>query len=391
MTQTQPPLTRLRFKNWRSLKDVPIELDTPITVFIGANSSGKTNIVDGLRFLQSANRIGIVESVLRWRGFGKIHTLGVGPGDDAYTRLEFTLRPSETGQPLTYSLDMDFDKDNVSGEYWSYEQMKIGDQTPLNNRVTSGDVNRGLLVRAVHSFEERTGERVNKQQNEAVQQLLQFIEMWQIIDEDFMPLMSLPEAFSGEFYHLDSGGQNLPYVLDFMRQLRPKAFDSLQTDVGFILDHMDSLMTQRNDRETRLIIREKAHRDNEAPSISGGTRRIVGMLTPFYLLDFFLDRPGLVVIEEPDTALNPGLLERFVEQLRYYVSGEHPRQILLTTHNPAFLDYFKPEEVRVVKRDEQGYTRVERIPPYVEDIWLKNGEYGLGQAWMSNAFGGVAE
>jgi AAA15 family ATPase/GTPase len=37
-------LTRMTFKNWRSLRDVTIDF-TSITLFIGANSSGKTNIL----------------------------------------------------------------------------------------------------------------------------------------------------------------------------------------------------------------------------------------------------------------------------------------------------------------------------------------------------------
>jgi len=56
-------LTQFGFKNWRSLRDVTIDL-SPITVFIGANSSGKTNIVDGLRFHRDSSKNGLVQTVL---------------------------------------------------------------------------------------------------------------------------------------------------------------------------------------------------------------------------------------------------------------------------------------------------------------------------------------
>ena len=100
--------------------------------------------------------------------------------------------------------------------------------------------------------------------------------------------------------------------------------------------------------------------------------------------------PGLVVIEEPDTALNPGLLQKFVSLLRDYTERENsPQQFILTTHNPAFLNYFEPEEVRVVERDEQGYTHVHRIPDHIKNIWLD--EYALGEVWTTNSFGGLPE
>ena len=47
-------LKRIQFKNWRSLRDVEIDDLQPITVFIGANSSGKSNIVEALAFMRRA-------------------------------------------------------------------------------------------------------------------------------------------------------------------------------------------------------------------------------------------------------------------------------------------------------------------------------------------------
>jgi predicted ATPase len=98
------------------------------------------------------------------------------------------------------------------------------------------------------------------------------------------------------------------------------------------------------------------------------------------------------VIEEPDMAVHPALLKRLVELFREYVSREgYPRQIMVTTHNPQFLNWFEPEEVRVVERDEHGDTSVHEIPTYIKGIWLDSGEYGLGDVWMTRSLGGVPE
>src|SRR5258707_4928659 len=70
-------LKRLQFKNWRSLRDVEIDNLTPITVFIGANSSGKSNILDALHFMRYATEKGVREAVFAWRGRDKIRTFGI--------------------------------------------------------------------------------------------------------------------------------------------------------------------------------------------------------------------------------------------------------------------------------------------------------------------------
>ena len=116
------------------------------------------------------------------------------------------------------------------------------------------------------------------------------------------------------------------------------------------------------------------------------------MLTTVYALDMRkADEPGLIVVEEPETSLNPSLLKNFVEMLHGYAKDKK-RQFILTTHNPAFLNHFKPEKVRIVSRDESGNTVVNPIPGYVNDIWLKeNDDYQLGDIWLTNAFGGIVE
>lgn len=48
-------ITRVRVQNFKSLKDVSVEL-TPFTVLIGPNNSGKSNFLSALRFLSATVR-----------------------------------------------------------------------------------------------------------------------------------------------------------------------------------------------------------------------------------------------------------------------------------------------------------------------------------------------
>lgn len=50
-------LTKLRVKNYKSLEDVAIPL-RPLTVFVGPNNAGKSNILDCLLFLRELLELG---------------------------------------------------------------------------------------------------------------------------------------------------------------------------------------------------------------------------------------------------------------------------------------------------------------------------------------------
>lgn len=376
-------LTRLRFKNWRSLRDVEINDLTPITVFIGANSSGKTNILDALYFLRYSLQEGIVQAVYNWEGQEKIRTADV----DKHEAVELELTYARPEHPaITNCIGLQFKDEDVP--FWFSQKLWHGNELIQDEPFTKlpnpdGLDSPGILsqnsVQNLVRSDQIAGEINNYVRNR-----------WQMLDENFMPPLRMSTRDSGDLYMMDRCADNLLTILDFMRKTRSDVYEALQEDFTWLLTHVGNITTERDESETRVILRERGASLKEAPSISSGTARVMAMLAAYYVLDMRqAELPGLVVIEEPDTALNPGILRNFVEQLRSYTEGEHPRQFILTTHNPRFLDYFKPEEVRVVSRGEDGYTTVEGIPDHISEIWLD--DHTLGEVWMTRSLGGLPE
>ena len=390
-------LTRLRLKNWRSLKDVVIEDLKPITVFIGANSSGKSNIIDALYFLRDSSTEGALRAVQNRGGLEKVYSIGTNLSEPIEIEMGFQSHQFGT---LTYLLGLEFDSPefpipnvaevlkDADGQVWinaDYHEgvnVRWGEPPQLNSL---SDPPFGWEQTVLSSFG-------NIPMYSRIYDTYQYItQRWQMLDENFMPSLSLPADASGDVYVIDRCGDNLPLMLDFMFKVNPELYAHMQEDLAWLLGHLNRVETISDERETRVAVKEQIHPEKEAPTVSAGTARIVAILTAYYALAHRkrADAPGLVVIEEPDTALNPGLLSRFVGQLREYVEGEHPRQFILTTHNPAFLDLFEPDEVRIVERDEHGFTNVRNVPDYIREIWLD--KYGLGEVWTTNSFGGLPE
>lgn len=86
--------------------------------------------------------------------------------------------------------------------------------------------------------------------------------------------------------------------------------------------------------------------------LSDGTLRIIEIV--LHLL-----RPAnrVLFIEEPETAVHPGLLQRLLNELRAY---EHDRQIVVSTHSPYVVNWFEPNDLRLVER-LSGVTSVRRL------------------------------
>jgi predicted ATPase len=366
-------LKRLRLKNWRSLRDVEINF-APITVFIGANSSGKTNILDALHFIRDTHDEGIMKAVYS-RGFGeKIRTLGTSV--DTPVTIEYQIQVPDHGI-ITHREEMRFSEHRF--QFHVKQTLLEGEKTIYDEPYTPlpptdlkspqfGDNNIANLSKELHTS---------------------IVSQWQLLDENFLPPLVTGTTTKSDLYMIDSDAENLVFMLDFMKDTNPALYGELLDDFRYLLGHIKQVSTIRDERETRISINETNNSDKEAPTISAGTARILAVLTAVYALDMRnANTPGLVVIEEPETSLNPSLLKNFVELLRGYTTNKQ-RQFILTTHNPAFLNYFQPEEVRVVARDMNGDTTVTPVPEYIKDIWLD--EYDLGEVWLTNAFGGVVE
>lgn len=395
-----PPLSRLRLQNWRSLREVEIDF-TPITVFIGANSSGKTNILDALSFLRECQTDGVVQAVQNRGGAEDIWTMAPSPLHEPL-EIEISLVTRQDHRPLQYRLTLDYPT-AATGIPTTHEALDTADGPPLLVLNTerhalghgSQDNDLSVLLSPPNAWNTGLSLYANQPSYPRHYEAATFlIERLQLLAEHFHPPLTVYGQLTGNLKLISPLATNTLTMLHFMAYAVPDTYAGLQADLMDIVGHIEAAELKRSEGMTHFSIREM-QRSRPAPTVSAGTARIVAMLAAYHALDMppFAALPGLVVIEEPDTALNPWLLQRLVDTLRAYTSREDaPRQFILTTHNPAFLNHFAPDEVRIVERDEQGYSTVRHIPDHVRRIWQlddKAGEFGVGDVWTSGSLGGV--
>jgi predicted ATPase len=103
--------------------------------------------------------------------------------------------------------------------------------------------------------------------------------------------------------------------------------------------------------------------------------------------------PSIFAIDNLDSALNPRLVTRLVGRLATWLRDANPdRQLFFTAHNPAVLDGLDldNEEVRLfaVERNSQGHTTVRRIEVSSE-LRKMNQQYPLSRLWAMGNLGAV--
>lgn len=93
--------------------------------------------------------------------------------------------------------------------------------------------------------------------------------------------------------------------------------------------------------------------------------------------------PQLIGIEEPENFLHPKLLPELAEECR---NASAQTQLLVTSHSPFFVSSLRPEELRVLYRNEQGYTQAMRVADMARAVKMLEAGGRLGHLWMEGFF-----
>ncbi len=116
---------------------------------------------------------------------------------------------------------------------------------------------------------------------------------------------------------------------------------------------------------------------------SAGTRRFFSLIGPW--LDI-LDNGYTVFIDEIDTSLHPNLVKELLKLLFCSKNNPHEAQIVFTTHNPVFLDQalIRRDQVWFTEKNEQGATYLYPLTDYKP----RNKE-ALSKRYLAGVYGAI--
>jgi len=382
-----PRIESLKVQNYRALKDVTLENITPLTVLLGPNGSGKSTVFDVFAFLSECFTEGLRKA---WDRRGRLRELR-SRDQEGPLIFEIKYREQPNSYLITYHLEIEEGRRGpvVRREFLRWKRghpaapFHFLDYSYGKGRVISGEQPEPREKRIEKPLSGPDVLAVNTlgmlEENPRVIALRNFITSWHLSYLSADAARGNPEAGAEE--RLSPTGDNLPNVIHYLQDEHPerleKIFETLRRRVPRIEKVEPEVLA-----DSRLLLHVK-----DAPFstpvlskfASDGTLKLLAYLTVLY----DPDPPRLIGIEEPENYLHPRLLPELAEQCQQ--AGERT-QLIVTTHSPFFIDPLRPEEVRVLYRGRDGYTRAQRVSdlPGIQ-AFLDQGAK-LGELWMEGHF-----
>lgn len=387
-SQKPARIESLRVENYRALKSVELRDLTPMTVLVGPNGSGKSTVFDVFSFLAECFQYGLRHA---WDRRGKARELKTR-GTTGPVVFELRYREQPRRPLITYHLAIDEGtRGPVVAEEWlqwrrgsTGKPFRFLDYREGQGRAISGEMPDEQDRRIEIPLRSPDLVAVNTlgqfAEHPRVAALREFITDWYVSYLSIDDTRRQPEA--GPQEKLSRTGDNLANVIQFLKEQHP---DHLEQIFKVLRQRVPRL--ERVDAEPmadgRLLLQIK-DAPFEQPVLSrfasDGTLKMLAYLVVLY----DPEPPQFIGIEEPENFLHPRLLPGLAEECR---AASERTQLLVTTHSPDFLNGMQPEEVRVLFRDEQGYTQTRRtadiqgVPEFVA------AGATLGQLWIEGRFG----
>ncbi len=350
-------LTHVTLKNWRNFKQADFDLQDRMLV-IGANASGKSNLLDALRFLgQVASPGGGFQNAVASRGgMARLRCLAARYFNKGRVTLRITIGDDEYPSRWAYEV--------------TFTAEQRGKRRPILHKEVVASDDRSVLKRPTCEDEDDP-ERMTQTHLEQVN-----------ANREFRPIVDFLRSI--RYLHLvphlirdpERGGDRVadPYGADFLLRIaetpektRLRRLQRINEALRVAVPQLDELaLAQDKIGRWHLEARYKHWRPQPAVQnerdFSDGTLRLIGLL--WSLLDG-TKSGGPVLLEEPELSLHSSVVRQLPTILSRVRRAGGP-QVLLTTHSNEVLEDagLGKDEVVILKPGEEGTEAhtVESVP-----------------------------
>ncbi len=399
--QEEPRLsvTRVWARNFKSIRELDLELG-PLTVLVGPNASGKSNVLDVLRFISHSLRESLVSAIKARGGMGDMRRSMPGgrPDVEVGIRVEkgrfrldygFVLgrrvkreqlaEERADGVPEHTRVGRQYTVEDFTRAFYRVKR-EYGVVTPANRDEArfEFEIKEGRLVKPkdmgeleVEEFETtslafpwlrrimfRTAEPGSGQIGRMTQTYRDVYEAMESISRlQFYRLfpddLRKRQAPRGTDL-LDEDGSNLASILKEMDKRDSLYLGEIKSALGNVVPGLSDLKIPLSRGipvvEVRYRADGKPRSTFDLSQESDGTVRLLGLLTALYQEH----PPPLVGIEEPELTIHPGALAVLAEVI---VEAGLRTQVIVTTHSPDLIDMLPLDSMRAVAV-ENGCTQI---------------------------------
>lgn len=416
-------IKKIRIANFKSFKELEIELGK-FNVLIGANASGKSNFIHIFEFLRDIINHSLDDAISIQGDVKYFRNINIGPSKD------FSLEVFSDDESTFPILGGEEDELTLAKIHeWIYKF-----STKFYKKKSGFRINEDKLhLKCKFLKYKKREKKINKSEIFGEGEVILFINdegkieltfnksEKVIIEKDqlwpFLPLTLMKKmppktifleypliAFMSKVFkdisiynfdpkqlkkavaiggktELEDNGSNIAIVLKKIKADKEKRrkFSNLIRDVLSFVDNLD--VEKFAGRSLFVKLRETYSPEKFLPafSISDGTLNMTALIIALYF-----EKQPLIIIEEPERNIHPYLISKIIDMMKD-VSKE--KQIIITTHNPEILKHVSLEDILLISRDKEGFSKICR-PAEKEEIkiFLKN-QIGIDELYVKNLLG----
>ncbi len=399
-------ITELEIEGFKSFGSPAQKLSLGgLSCLIGANSSGKSNILYALEFVHDAVVQDIQFAVNRFGGISEV-------------RNKIQIQRKET-KPLRIKLNFETNVEIQISKRETYRIKKFDYEIELDLRSNSlPRIDKERLVSVLEKNDKKfqfTLDRGPKKiriddplrQNDRKEEIIipeqettrlaitagffalpcviirDLISRWKFFN--IIPNIAREPYSEGIGDELGRSGENLSVILHKLKDMKTEGeWDSLREGLKGVIPGFKDIKPQQLPFEGKWafqIVEDKIRGAINPSSISDGTIRLLTIL----VITLWSSRSSsLITLEEPENGIHPHLSEHIVDILK---DASERTQVIFTTHHPDFLDFLEPKQVILCDKKD-GFTKTKHANDIVEIENFKK-HFTLGELWEQGALGGV--
>ena len=371
-----PHIERIRIRGFRSLADVEFRPQVGASVLIGANGSGKSNVVkffDMLSWMFKSRKL--AEFIGREGGADdQLHG-----GNETTSRMEaeIAIRTDTAREDYRFRLAyahpdelvfteeaLRHSRDGHEGE-WERHHLGSGHREARVVEAAQG----GVLPPHVDPQPART-----------VTDLLRNCATYQFHNTG--AISNLKKRWDAEDHaRLRSDGGNLAAVLFRLEREELGRYELILRHIRRVLPGFDRFQIEEQHRKVALRWSSR-HSDKTygAHLTSDGSLRFFALATLLNLPAEML--PDVLLLDEPELGLHPKAIALIGDMIGAMAED---RQVIVATQSPLLVDHFELNQVFVLELDD-GRTKLHQPDAEGLQRWLD--DFSVGELWQKNLLGG---
>lgn len=402
-------IKELKIENYKSLRNITF-CPGEMTVIVGANGSGKSNLASAFEFIADVYRNGLDYAVLNKGGFDNIafrrqrRTRSAVKFSLDYVHNELMLpfdpiaqRKNRPLYRIKHSFSIAAGSRSIRSDYLlvdevleifvSKQRQSESDYEsfpPFMRLAQSGGGEPEIEVHAEKKIDADIRQYLEfisrRRSNSAAGSLtLMARELFffghggigDISVHQFSPQISRTPGAPSPLPRLTSYGQNLAALVDWLQRNHPKRWADVEDSMRQIIPGLGSIGVgfSTNNLLVLNFNEEGAGRPWTSQDVSDGTIQTLALLC--CLAD---PRNALLFLEEPENSVHPWIVKQIIQQIK---KNSKKTQTILTTHSPIILNVVEPKDIWICHKKD-GVTMLSHLPELTPDV-VKDWEAGDGR------------